>query len=393
MKNMYKIKGLAIIYEFPPMMSSESIVTFKYFKNSNIDYTILTIDSSNKSQGYFSDIDKKIVRFNKESFEEDVLNYLKDNNDFDFFMTRVMPEFGHSIGFEIKKLYPHMKWISSYSDTIMSQPYMKALRIKELRKGIFKYLSFIYKNKYYIKRIFLLKRQFKKLLKETDLLVLTNEYQKRFMLKTTKYDNKITLIPHSYEPSLYKMNNKYKVQGKFNITYTGSLDEVRNPSFFLESIIKMYKESLIENVVINFYGNVPDKYKNQVKDYPFIKFYNNVNYEESLAIIKQADLLLAIDSDLEKVVKEGVFLPAKLFDYLGSGNKIFALTIIPSPTSDLMQETENYCSSYDYKIFKVEMIKAVNEKKKTRVFEKYTSTSVARQFDSRILELFGGPDG
>lgn len=393
MKNTYKIKGLAIIYEFPPMMSSESIVTFKYLKNSNIDYTILTIDSPDKSKGYFSDIDKNIIRFNKATFDKDVLNYLKDNNDFDFFMTRVMPEFGHSIGFEIKRLYPHMKWISTYSDTIMNEPYMKVLRIKELRKGFLKYLSFVYKNKYYIKRIFLLKRQFQKLLKETDLLVLTNEYQKRFMLNNTKYDNKITLISHCYEPSLYKINKRYKIDGKFNITYTGSLDEVRNPSFFLESMVKMYKDGLLKDVVINFYGNVPDKYKNQVKDYPFIKFYNNVNYEESLAIIKQADLLLAIDSNLEKVVKEGIFLPAKLFDYLGSGNKIFALTIVPSPTSDLMHETGNYYSSYDYNNFKEEMIKAVKENKKIRVFKKYTSTYVARQFDNRILKLFGGQDG
>ena len=123
---------LVISWFFPPINSSEGLVTYKLLNNSKLKYDVYT----QKNNNLWSYINTEELKINKninpiysdsitlEEYVENALKYFDENHDlYDIIMTRSMPVESHIIGLKIKEKYPNIIWISSFGDPIANNPY------------------------------------------------------------------------------------------------------------------------------------------------------------------------------------------------------------------------------------------------------------------------------
>ena len=126
------MRGFVISWYFPPINSSEGLVSFKLLKNSKYKYDVFT-QKSNESWSYGSretDLVSKNINtiFSKSSdFQEWVnegIEYFEKNvKKYDFIMSRSMAPESHMIALEIKKRHPEVKWIASFGDPLCDNPF------------------------------------------------------------------------------------------------------------------------------------------------------------------------------------------------------------------------------------------------------------------------------
>lgn len=376
-------KGLVISWYFPPINSSEGLCTFKLLKNSKFKYDVFT-QNKNKSWSYDTNEDKLVSKnintiFSKNGNLNDWVNEgieygLKNIKDYDFMMSRSMAPESHEIALEIKRKNPDKLWIASFGDPIANNPYNKLInygspfRIKG--KGIFNYsIRYVFSPKRFIKNIwweYKDKRYKKKctriykdeklqdfVLKECDIIIFNNKYQRDFMLEgySDEVKNKSLVLPHGYDTDFYSKVKNKKDNKKINISYLGHLDDIRTPKNFLKALcrLKKQKKNLYDKLKIEIYGNMAPNDKIFLVDNDLcdvIKFKKPVKYFESLEVMKKSDLLLLIDANLGAVLPNNIFYAAKLADYIGSGSNIFGITMLDGPSFDIIKEVGGVVCSH-----------------------------------------------
>lgn len=417
-------KILVISWFFPPVNSSEGLVTYKLLNNSKYEYDVFT-QKSNDSWSYgkndYLPLNKNINPIysksnNLDEFLSDGIKYFEDNKDkYDIVMTRSMPEESHLIGLEVKKIKPDICWIASFGDPIGNNPFtLKAIQ------NINPYsLKNRYKRPMGIKEMFSLKRMIKSRLYErqynnsyklfinnknvlekdivenADYIICNNEYQKKYIINNNSVSSdKFLLLPHTYDEKLYP-SFEVKKKSKSTFTYVGHLDDIRTPRLILEALFELSKEheDLANLVEFNFYGNMSKNDKiyiveNDLTD--IVKIRKPVSYQRSLEIMKDSDWLLHIDANIFDIINENIFFAAKLADYIGSGNKIFGLTMLDGASADILrdingllvtyskEEIKNYLYLIIYENFNVKM----NHNK----MKEYSAEYVAGKFDNFIKE-------
>jgi len=229
-------KILVITWFYPPVNSSEGVVTYKLLNNSKYEYDVYTQkNSSSWSYGKedYLENNKNINCIfsnsnNLKEFKKEAINYFKENKDkYDIVMTRSMPPESHEIGIELKKIKSSIKWIASFGDPIANNPYI-SLRKKNYKnnKGYLKYLIYCLKSNLVE---FKNKRLENKIIKKCNYIIFNSEEQKEYMLNKFNNINYIVL-PHSYDDKLFKRNEK--TNNKIIISYFGHLDEIRNANLF-----------------------------------------------------------------------------------------------------------------------------------------------------------------
>jgi hypothetical protein len=137
---------------------------------------------------------------------------------------------------------------------------------------------------------------------------------------------KARVLPHAYDASLYP-----PAAGKndhVTIRYLGNLFAGRGPEPLFEALAILQSRSaeLLQRLRFEFIGEAPM----DLCDHPLlsqlppkcVNFLPKVDYLQSLALAKSADLLLNIDAP----ATTSVFLPSKLIDYVGAGRPIFGIT-------------------------------------------------------------------
>lgn len=412
---------LVISWFYPPVNSSEGLVTYKLLKASKYEYDVFT--QKNSALWSYDNTTKLAQSVNVKpiyakadnllNWQEEAIDYYKKNkNKYDIIMTRSMPPESHKIGIEIKKINPNIKWIASFGDPIADNPYTKmsitydspftinnCTRLKQIISPKRIAQSVLFKIRY--KR---LHKHFKKqdlplqhnVIKNADYLIFNNEYQKEYMIK--QYDNEIEkkalVLNHSYDHTLY-LEKKEKNE-KIKFTYVGHLDIYRNPLILFEAIRELYinDPKLAEKVEFEFYGDMADRDKlfiinNELTD--IIKIKKPVSYLKSIEIMKNSDWLLQIDANISNVVDKNIFFAAKLADYIGTGNKIFGITMLEGISADILQglnaiitsysseEVKNYLWLIIYKNYTIN----INEKFR----KQFDSREVAKKFDDFIEQI------
>lgn len=415
------MRGFVVSWFFPPNNSSEGLVTFKLLKRSRFNYDVFTQKiHSNWSYGATEHklINKNITPYysSGNSYDEWInegIEYFKKNQDkYDFIMTRTTPKESHLVGLALKKLYPEKLWIASFGDPLCNSPYEKldfnyfpySIRDKRIKDTSKKYLFSVkrivkniiwYRNN---KELIKNEKKARKIqdltLKNADIIILNNDYQFKYMLE--KYDNrikeKVVIIPHSFEKEFYT-----REKGKsdvINISYLGHLDDIRNAKAFLEAI-KVVKEEVMDlskRLKVNFYGNLSNSDKlyiinNELFDVVNIK--KPVDYLTSLKIMENSDWLLMIDANLSSVYNCNIYFPAKLADYIGTNNNIMAITMENGATSDIMKEIGALRLNHNYLEIKKAIIDILEGNIKNIGFKnqkKYDNSVVAVQFDEIVLK-------
>lgn len=414
---------LVISWFYPPINSSEGLVTYKLLKNSRRQYDVC-MQEGNASWSYGKNemlpesehIHKIVIESDSlELWKEKVVEYFSAHKDnYDIVMTRSMPPECHEIGLKIKSIKPKIMWIASFGDPIANNPFALNVMQKEspysLRnsatshmgiKGIFSPKR-ILKDLIWKRRVRNEQAPFRKeqqleqdIIAHCDYMIMNNPYQKQYMLE--KYDeitrNKAIILPHSFDASLYDQEIKKRDMKKTRMVYIGHLNDIRSPHVLFEAVLKLKNDQsdLADHLEIFFYGNMSAKEKvylldNELLDIVHIK--KPIDYKTSLSIMKSSDWLIHIDANLSGILNENIFFAAKLADYIGADRPIFAITMFGGAGADTVRDVNGVTVSYTadeiknylYLIAYKNYHTTVNKKNRT----KYDAINVAAEFDDFI---------
>lgn len=396
-------KILVITWFYPPVNSSEGLVTYKLLNNSKYEFDVFTQkNSASWSYGNKDDLENNknincifAEADNLKDWQKEAILYFKKNKDkYDVVMTRSMPPESHKIGIQIKKIKPSIKWIASFGDPIANNPYVELtkkmdhtrflIRVKRFPKAIARniYRKFINEDPIENKTI-----------KYANMIIFNSLEQKEYMLGNKKKDN--IVLAHSFYDKLYPKNVK-KYDDKIHITYIGHLDKIRTPKLLFEVIneLKMEDMELSKKLEFNFYGNLSTDDKLYVFNnelYDVIKYKKQVSYLESLVIMCKSNYLLHIDANLSLVNDKNIFFAAKLADYIGSGTPIIGITMLEGASANILRNINGLVLTYSKSDIKNYIRKIVYENysfnlNKNECLE-FSAKNVAKQFDDMVEKL------
>ena len=414
-------KILVISWFYPPINSSEGLVTYKLLRSSKNNYVVFTqkkvdlwsygnddyLPESKNVECVFSNAD------NLDAWKKEAVEYFKKNMDkYDIVMTRSMPPESHEVGIEIKKIKPSITWIASFGDPIANNPYTK-LVVQNSENAILNYnntsrnlgMVFLKKIKRGLKYKIAKKKNFKtyfdkpnrlekKIIQYADYYIMNSKYEKDYMLSGYDDDTneRAVILNHSFASDLYPKTLGEK-DDRIVMTYIGGLDDVRTPELLLKAIKKLKDEdkNLCKKIVFNFYGSISDKDKLYILNEELLDVINinkSVKYLESLALMKNSDWLILIDANITPVNPKNIFFAAKLADNIGTGNKIMAITMQDGISADIIRKINGLLLSYSIEEIKNYLWLIINEGYKVEInkeaCKEFDSKEVAKKFDGLV---------
>jgi len=183
----------------------------------------------------------------------------------------------------------------------------------------------------------------KKVVQKTDLIITNTENLQSALKNKHKKQptRKFSCIPNGFDKGIYQKMDHLKKYEKFTITYTGTLYYHRTPEPMFQALKELIQDGDISprDICFKLVGNCK-----QMNGYPTAKMIDNyslgsvvevlepVPYTEALAMVKQSHLALLLANE------QPLQIPAKAYDYMGSGTKILALTEAGA-TADLIRST------------------------------------------------------
>lgn len=140
--------------------------------------------------------------------------------------------------------------------------------------------------------------------------------------------DKFICISNGFDPDDFRgLSAQRTPDGKFIITYAGSLYALRSPASFLNALewLHRHEPAIAEDIRVVFIGTAePDilRLLDGYREKGWVVFADFMKYQEVVRCLSQSDLLLYIQDQAQI---GGRFLPAKLFDYIGVKRPILAL--------------------------------------------------------------------
>lgn len=418
---------LVISWFYPPVNSSEGLVTFKLLNSSRYQYDVFTQKASNNwSYGKNSGLEnKENVRsiFGKSKtiadWQEEAVAFFDDHADeYDCVMTRSMPQESHVVGLKIKRAHPHVKWIASFGDPVKANPYQhidctlhsyhgmdnlinrdKPKRFRFAPKRILLSLIWKLRHRYAIR----IRKEMASIEDGTmalaDAIIFNNESQKKFMAKTPQILEKSYVIHHSFEPSFYPKRDATYHNEKLRFIFSGHLDAIRTAYPLLRALSDLKEDmpDLAQRAEFIFFGEMADSdlayfVKNGLID--VVKFHKPIPYLQSLAEMQKADWLLHIDGNIGLASDENIFFAAKIADYFGSGSKIFAITMPQGDIVDILKNAGEMVLSYSANEIKQALYRIIYQNvtvtPNAAYIDTFSAKSVAKEFDEKVVaKLYG----
>ena len=215
----------------------------------------------------------------------------------------------------VKKQRKNVKWIAQFSDPWQGNP----LEVSRLNKLW---------NQWNEPRT----------VNAADFIVHSSAYSLDLMLKNhpPSIRSKCEVIPHVFDKELYPQRPKAKNE-KIIMRYVGVLYGRRSPEPLFQALNFLYerRKDLKGALVVELIGQVPSAMLNSqaARSLPkdTIVHVSNVTYIESLEKMHDADILLLIEAD----VRQNLFLPSKLSDYMGANTPIVGI-VPPGGSEDAL---------------------------------------------------------
>ena len=129
-----KKKILVISWFYPPINSSEGLVTFKLINNSKFEYDVFTQGTVEdwtygSNVNYKNNDNVKVISSSANYIPfwvEEAVEYFRKNRDkYDAIMTRTMPQECHVAGIKIKKEFPVSEKMSEIKFASAILPFIK----------------------------------------------------------------------------------------------------------------------------------------------------------------------------------------------------------------------------------------------------------------------------
>lgn len=370
---------LVVSWFYPPINSSEAILTAKLLKHSRYGYDVFT-QARSEAWSYGRDPGlpegENCRRIAADSTDlaswtdEAVRFFAAHREEYDLLMTRSMPPECHLAGLRIKKRFPQVKWIASFGDPIRDNPYeliggslwspysmknpvnrFRALRFRLSPIRAAQNALWSLRHIRLIRRRRMLARLEEDTLRRADRLIFNNASQLRYMLGTRTNCEKAVILPHSYDSSLYPTQITSKSNQKIRFVFLGQLNAIRTaqPLFRAIRSLKESMADLPERAEFLFFGEMPDAelaaiLRMEIGD--LVQFRKPVSYRQSLTEAAAADWLVHIDGNIGTVTEENVFFAGKLADYFGTGRPILAITMEKGDAADCLRRAGALLLSY-----------------------------------------------
>ncbi|HVV60648.1 MAG TPA: hypothetical protein VHD14_02715 [Pseudolabrys sp.] len=212
----------------------------------------------------------------------------------------------HLVGLALKERHPRLRWLAHFSDPWSTNPFFKAgavTRAANLRLE-------------------------RKVLHAADGLLFTTEETKAEMAGDSQFAAKATVLPHCFDPALYPDAASQVSDEKLRLRYLGAFYGSRTPEPLFRGLVELLgrRPELAKKLQIELIGRTKpamlDGEARRKLPAPLIKLVAPVDYRTSLALMRQADLLLVIDAPSQA----SPFLPSKLVDYIGARRPVLGIT-------------------------------------------------------------------
>ncbi len=352
---------------YPPVTSSEGIVTYKLLRKSKNQYDVFSSLSKNWSyKSEFSNFEEPNIRTYSidtddimvwvdaciSKFEE-----LYPSRKYDCIMTRSTPPESILVGLKIKEKHPEVKWVASFADPVANNPYDLKHRVDEyplLKEREKKALKKALKDpdlsslKPWRKRpengiqvLCDLKEWETEAINKADLIICPTQRQLNYLGGEGGWKSNYFALPHCYCSEYYDETD-YTENERIVFTYTGYSDELRSLRPFVDAVnqLKRSGSAAYGKFLFRFVGNTPRAIEDLILNfnlYDCISVEPSVDYFESLKILQQSDWLLHVDAYFPELEPGGsIFFAGKLADYIGAQRPIIALTGKGSPADKIV---------------------------------------------------------
>jgi hypothetical protein len=183
----------------------------------------------------------------------------------------------------------------------------------------------------------------KKVIEKADLVLTTTENLRDHFKRTYKYlpESKFVHITNGYSPEIAERLNHLKKYDTFTLTYTGTLYFGRDPVPIFKAIHELAREGKLDlhKIKVKLVGNCRhiegQPIAGIIRSYGLessVEVLDTVPHATALEIIKQSHIALLLAPG------QPYQIPAKVFEYMGLGTKILALTE-EGATRDLVTST------------------------------------------------------
>ena len=415
---------LVFCWFYPPINSSEGLVSFKLLNTSQFEYDVFT-QKAVETWSYGASMnfpDRGNVRpiyarsRTIAAWEQEAYRYFcAHRNEYDLIMTRSMPPEVHAVGLRIKRNYPWIQWIASFGDPIKTNPFYhmgydmfppfclgnlqnrrKGLRFRLSPKRIAKdcLWHLRYPGTVRIRRRLI--RIEDGTIALADRLVFNDSSELRLMTHTKRTRAKSVVIRHSYDESLFPApaGELPTPRKKQRFVFVGQLNCIRRGEPLLRGIKALNDsvDDLAERAEFVFYGDMPESdmayiVRNGLTG--LVRYEKPVPYRESLRLMREADWVVHIDADTRAVTKENVFFAGKLADYFGAGTRILAVTMQRGDVVDTLRRAGALVLSYSADEIKEYLYLILYQGWQARMdrdfIKSFDARCVAAEFDRQVI--------
>ena len=232
------------------------------------------------------------------------------------------PNSSQLIGYFLKKI-TKVKWIADFRDPIVGN-----IAATHLIKP--KDLMSKFENRVLIALE-------KLVVKNADICIANTETHRKELTKNFNTDKFVT-IRNSFDEDDYKGISGEKYE-KFTIAHLGSMYGLRKADVLFKAIKELEGSIAPEplNLQVLFVGSNDLRLKQQVCDYgveKYVEIKGMVLHKKAIEIMVKSHLLLLI-----KATGEGSYgqIPAKFYEYLGTGNRIICLGPLESEVAEIIR--------------------------------------------------------
>lgn len=413
---------LVISWFYPPINSSEALVTYKLLSHSRYAYDVFTQKRSDAwSYGRSMDVPEagNVCCIEAESddirswAEEAIRYFAAHRDDYDIVMTRSMPPECHQAGLRIKKRFPKVKWIASFGDPIKTNPYQhmncelyspneshnllnrnRGLAWRMNPKRILLAGAWLVRHNNAVRRRRYLAKIEEDTLRLADRILFNNRAQMRWMLGDDEHLlKKAHLVRHTYEPELYP-DAAGQTRTKLRFVFIGHLDELRTAMPLLQGVRALMDEKpdLAQRAEFLFYGDMADGdlaylVKHHMLD--LVQYCDPVPYLESLAVMRDADWVMHMDANISDASDENIFFAAKLADYFGSGSNLLAVTMPRGDVADVLRASGAQVLNFSANEIKQALYLMIYEghtaKPDPEHIKAFSAHEVAAYFDAQVV--------
>lgn len=257
------------------------------------------------------------IRWAERAFEKALELYKQSK--YDAVLTRSPSDIPHIVGYQIHKI-TGIKWIANWNDpasTIWPEPYTHN----------FSFIKRISENRFSVK-----------MLREADINTFPSKRLCEHFIRNYPFLQKKhnVVIPHiGLQHSLLPETDNRRNSSIMRMCHSGNLSKERNSELLFIAIKELSEQGYA--IALDIMGFINEYTSKLIAKYSLekqIKFIGNHTYTDALQIMSSYDVLVLIEAQM----KEGIFFPSKITDYIQLGKPVLAVSPACGFANDIFHE-------------------------------------------------------